>query len=75
MDNKKEETETITIISSDKEDPESEHLERKKAKAMADKSPRKTPAKLATKSPKKRKASKFIKDHQRALNHQKSSMI
>ena len=42
MDNKKKETETITMVSSDKGDPESEHLERKKAKAMADKSPRQT---------------------------------
>ena len=75
MDNKKKETETIKIVSSEEEDPESEYLERKKAKAMANKSPRKTHAKLATKSPKKRKASKLIKDHQRALNHQKSSMI
>ena len=47
MDNKKEETETITIISSDEEDPESEHLERKKAKAMAKKSLRKRPQKGA----------------------------
>ena len=53
MDDKKRETETTTIVSSDKDYSKSERPERKKAKGMADKSPGKTPAQPATKSPKK----------------------